>query len=116
YLVLRRVEHGMQGHGQFHNPQRRPQMPAGGGDGINRLGPQFIGNLLELLNREVPHVRRIRYTVQRRKTAQRRNGRTASGEGGGRMRCHGRKRRFLVRRTVHAIVSIFLLAASRMPS
>src|SRR6516164_6803070 len=47
-LVAWRIENVVQRHREFNNPQASPKMTTGYRDSVNRLGPQFIGNLLEI--------------------------------------------------------------------
>ncbi len=54
--VARRVEHGMNGDGQLNHTERGAQMAAGDGNGVDGLRPQFIGELLQLLGREVAQI------------------------------------------------------------
>ncbi|GCD76491.1 hypothetical protein NBRC3299_2783 [Acetobacter pasteurianus NBRC 3299] len=68
HLVIRGVKHRMQGNRQLHNTQGGPKVPPRGGNRVHRFGPQFIRNLLKLLNREIAQIRRILNPVQRRKT------------------------------------------------
>jgi hypothetical protein len=37
----------MQGDGQFDNAEARAQMAAGGGHGVDRLQPKFVGQLTQ---------------------------------------------------------------------
>ena len=45
--VLGRLEHGMQGHRQFHDAQARAQMTAGDRNGVDGLRPQLVSDLPE---------------------------------------------------------------------
>ena len=65
-LVAGRVEDGVDGDGQLHHAQARAQVPAGLGDGGDGLGPQLVGEPLQLGVREAAHVRRTRHPVQQR--------------------------------------------------
>ena len=47
-LVLRRVEHIMDRHGQFDHAEARAEVPASGAHGRNHLGPQFVRKLAKL--------------------------------------------------------------------
>ncbi|KPH85183.1 dehydrogenase [Komagataeibacter intermedius AF2] len=71
--VIGRVEHGMQRHRQFDHAQRRAKVAAGGGYGIDRLGPQFFRQLLQLLHRKVAHVMRHANPVKLRVAPKGRN-------------------------------------------
>ena len=56
--IFRRFEHRMQGNGQLHHPQSRPQMTARRGNRADGLGTQLLGKLLKLAGGEVAQVRR----------------------------------------------------------
>ena len=49
-LVVGRVEYIMQCNGEFDDTQARAKMATGHRDGADRLGPQFICNLLEVIS------------------------------------------------------------------
>ena len=66
HLVDRRIEHGVQRHGELDHAERGAQMPAGHRNGIDRLRPQLMRELLELLRGEIPHVRGHPHAVQQR--------------------------------------------------
>ena len=51
-LVIRRVENGVDGDGQFNNAQACAQMPARDGDSVDHFRTDFIGQLLELVARK----------------------------------------------------------------
>ena len=55
-FVVGRVEHGVQRHRQLDDAQSGAEMAAGIGYCVDGLGPQFVGELLELLKRQIPHV------------------------------------------------------------
>ena len=55
-LVVGRVEHIMDGGGQFHDTQARPQMAPGHADGGDGFGAQFIGQLAELVGLQLAQV------------------------------------------------------------
>ena len=65
-LVARRVEHGMQGDGQFHHPQPRAQMPAGHADGADGLGPHLVGQLAQFTVGQAADIGGQGHTVQER--------------------------------------------------
>ncbi len=54
--VVGRVEDIMEGDRQFDDAQPRAQMAAGGADGRDRLGPQFVGELPQLLGGQATKV------------------------------------------------------------
>src|SRR5665647_3231848 len=56
--IGRGVEHGMQGHGQLDHAQAGAEMAAGIGHGVDGLAPQLVGQLRQLLGRQVLHVAR----------------------------------------------------------
>ena len=64
HLVHRRIEHGVQGDGEFDHAERGAEMAAGDGDGIHGFAAQFGGKLLKLLSREISHVRRDTDPIQ----------------------------------------------------
>ena len=64
--VGRCVEDRVQRDGQFDHAQAGAEMAAGLGDGVDRLGAQFVGQLLELLQRQIFHVERQLDAVEQR--------------------------------------------------
>ena len=64
--VARGVEHRMDGDGEFDHAERGAEMAAGDRNGVDGFGAQFIGELLELLGREIPHIGRDVDPVQER--------------------------------------------------
>src|SRR3974377_1367002 len=52
-LVARRVEHVVQGDGQFHDTEPGTEMASGFGHSIDRLATQFVSELAELIWGEV---------------------------------------------------------------
>ena len=56
--VGRRVEHGMQRDGQFHHAEPGAEMAAGLSDRVDGLVAQLVGQLLELLRRQVLQIAR----------------------------------------------------------
>ena len=57
-LVGRGIEDVVQRDRQLDDAEARAEMAAGLGDGIDRLDPQLVGELLELLGRQVLEVTR----------------------------------------------------------
>ena len=55
-LILRRVEHIMDGGGQFHHAQPAAQMAAGYAHRANHFGAQFIGELAQLLRLQLAQI------------------------------------------------------------
>ena len=65
-LVLGRVEHIVDGDGQFDHAQPGPKVPARSADRVDHLGAQFIGELAKLFGLEAAEiVRRINLIEQR---------------------------------------------------
>ena len=64
--VGRRVEHGMQRDGQFDHAEAGAEMAAGLGDRVDGLGAQFVGDLPELLRRQVLQVARKMDAIEQR--------------------------------------------------
>ena len=64
--VIRRIEHVVQGDGEFDDAQPRTQMTPGGGDRVDRLGAQFVGNLTQVALVKPPKIRRIGDCIQER--------------------------------------------------
>ena len=64
--VGRRVEHVVQRHGQLDHAEAGAEMAAGLGDRVDGLPPQLVGQLLELLGRQVLHVARKVDAVEQR--------------------------------------------------
>ncbi len=56
--VIRRIEHGVNGDGQFDNAKTRAKMATGGGHGIDRFTAQFVGKLFQLRIVKAAHIRR----------------------------------------------------------
>jgi hypothetical protein len=56
--VARRIEHIMERHGQFDHAQAGAKMAARHGHRGNRLLPQFVGNLTQLILRQPPQIGR----------------------------------------------------------
>ncbi len=48
----------MQSHGKLDNTQPRPKMAAGGGDRVDSLGAEFVGELSKFGDGEVTRIRR----------------------------------------------------------
>ena len=57
-FVGRRVEDVVERDRQLDHAEPGTEMPAGLGDGVDRLGPQLVGELLELLSRQVLEIAR----------------------------------------------------------
>ena len=57
-LVLRRVEHVMDRHGQLDHAEARAEMPAAGTDRVDHLAAQFVGQLAQLILLELAKVGR----------------------------------------------------------
>ena len=66
-LVVRRVEHVVQRHGQLHHAQTRSQVPSRLRNGMNKIRPQLLAQLLELRPVEVLDVHRIVDRVEQRR-------------------------------------------------
>ena len=64
--VARRVEDRVDRHRQLDHAQRGAEMAAGDRDGVDRLGPQLIGNLTQLLRGEVAQIRRNADAIEQR--------------------------------------------------
>ena len=62
-LVLRRIEHIMQGNRQFDDAKARPQVAAGDGNHADGFGAQLVGNPLKVLCIDTAEVCRILYVV-----------------------------------------------------
>ncbi len=56
--VIRRVEHGMDRHGQLDHAKPGPKMPARHRNRADRFLAQLIGDLLQILSRSPAQVRR----------------------------------------------------------
>ncbi len=56
--VRRRIEDIMQRDCQLDNAEPCTEMPAGLGDGVDSFGPQLVGELLELLGRQILEIAR----------------------------------------------------------
>jgi len=56
--VARRVEHIVDGRGQFDYAQARAEVAAGLGDDIDRFAAKFIGQLTKFRLAEPAHIRR----------------------------------------------------------
>lgn len=54
--VFRRVEHIMDGGGEFDHAQPAAQMAAGDADRANHFSAQFIGQLAQLLCLQLPQI------------------------------------------------------------
>ena len=65
--IARRLEHMVQGNGQLNHAEASAQMAAGGGHGVNHLGPNLIGQLTKLAKRHAPRVRRHGHSVEKRR-------------------------------------------------
>ena len=65
-LVVRRVEHVMQGYGQLDDPEAGTQMAAGTRYDINGLLPQFVSQLLQMRHVKGPDIGRARHGIQKR--------------------------------------------------
>ena len=61
---MRRGENRMQGQRQFHHPQVGPQMPAVDGQLGDQLVADFVGQMLQLLQRQFLHMRRVVHHVE----------------------------------------------------
>ena len=66
YLVARRVEHRMQSHGKLDHAQPGTKMATGDGYGGNRLRPQLVRELVQLLVGQRFHIRRAVDLVEQR--------------------------------------------------
>ena len=65
-LVAGRVEHVVQGNGQFHDAEPGTKMASGFGHSIDRLATQFVGELAKLIGGEVFQVARKPDPVEQR--------------------------------------------------
>ena len=65
-LVLRRVEHPVQGDRQLHDAEVRAEVAAGLGDGVDEEGPDLCGQLVKLLRAETVQIARSRDAGQQR--------------------------------------------------
>ena len=65
--VARSVENIVQGDRQLDHPEPRPEMPPGHGYRADRLGPQFVGELPDILFLEAAQIRRTLYGVEQRR-------------------------------------------------
>ena len=63
-FVHRRVEHGMDRHGQFNNPKRGPKMPARLADRLDRLAAQFLRKRCKLSIRQSLKIGRPGHTIK----------------------------------------------------
>ena len=54
--VARRIEQVVERNGQFDDAETGPEVSAGDGNGVDRLGPQLVGHLPELLLVEAAQV------------------------------------------------------------
>ncbi len=66
-LVVRRIEDVMQRHRQLDHAQAGAEMAAGLGDGVDHLVAQLVGELPELLGRQIFQVRRNMDPVEQRR-------------------------------------------------
>ncbi len=65
--VFRRIEHRVQSHRQFDNPQPGPQMATGFRNRADRLGPQLVGQPPQLGIAHALHVGGHMHAVQQRR-------------------------------------------------
>src|SRR5262249_23540498 len=65
-LVVRGVEHVVQGDGEFHHAESSTEMPTSRCDRVDGLGPQFICNPMQVLFIESTKIPGVRNAVQDR--------------------------------------------------
>ena len=66
HAVVRGVEHIVQGHRQLDRPEVGAEVPTGLGHAVQHIGPQFLGQRLELAAGQGPQVRRCIHFLQQR--------------------------------------------------
>ncbi len=57
--IVRRIEHVVQRHGEFHHAKARAKVAAGAGHRLDQITAQFIGNEGKLVVRNAPQVCRV---------------------------------------------------------
>ena len=77
--VIRGVEGGVDGECEFDDAERGAEMAAGGGDGVDGFGAEFVSEVFELVGGEVAQIRRDPHPVQKRRSGPAGGGRGQRG-------------------------------------